>query len=87
MKPIEEGCLALIIVDDGANSGTVTVGRFIGKPDLAFDDSDYWEVDRPMMFSDGKTYCYLRESHLMRIDDEEFEDECETEKGLIGETS
>jgi len=70
-KPIEEGCLALIIKSKAGNSGEVRVGKYIGVVPEFF-GGDYWEVDRPVRTLHGNIdYCY-REAWLMRIDGEEF---------------
>jgi len=61
VKPIKEGCLALIIHTFSINSGVVTVGKYIGKIPGCYGD-DYWEVDRPMFSHDGKVRFYNQES-------------------------
>lgn len=87
MKPIEEGCIAIVHGAGSCNYGEVTVGRFIGCCD-AFDPryNDLWEVDREMvMYEDGffrmeKRYVKIMAGrHMTRIDGGEFEDE-ETEE-------
>ena len=84
MKPIEEGCLALIIHSVAGNSGVVKVGKFIGM--CGFDiGEDYWEVDRPMKCyylngSEAPASYTNREINLMRIDGEEFKEELQQEK-------
>jgi len=87
MKPIEEGCLALVIKSTAGNEGkSVTVGKFLGYVPWYL-DSDRWEVDRPMncvyrgKIKDIKCY-HLSENQLMRIDGEEFEKEHDLEHAL-----
>jgi len=84
MKPIKEGCTALITHSRAGNFGTVIVGKFIGVI-AGFRGDDYWEVDRYMkgVYKNGKEApgdYNNREKNLMRIDGEEFEEECEQQK-------
>ncbi len=84
MKPIEEGCLALIIQTEAGNSGVVRVGKFLGFRAGSL-DTDYWEVNRPMKFiwnesSSAPAQYSNREVNLMRIDGKEFEKDREQEK-------
>lgn len=46
MKPIEEGCLALVVNGHPKNIGkTVTVGKHLGQPeDTQSDYGDWWEI-------------------------------------------
>jgi len=86
MKPIEEGCLALIINSQLGNSGIVTVGKFIGRNSIHY-NNDLWEVDRQIKYTqihknkttEGFGY-FAPEANLLRIDGEEFEDDFEQEK-------
>lgn len=88
LKPIEEGCLALIIKSVVGNSGVVRVGRFLGCTYHDYGD-DNWEVDKPMKYRLENGYIGVdfinQGKNMMRIDGGEFEDERETEKVLVGE--
>jgi len=87
MKPIEEGCIAVVHGAGAVNNGEVEVGKFIGCCD-AFDPryNDLWEVDREMVMfkyengSREKVYVKIMAGRYMtRIDGGEFEEE-ETEE-------
>jgi hypothetical protein len=66
---IEKGCLAIVVNSYcPENLGkVVTVGNYIGT-EIGFLMKDLWEVDKPMLASDGKYYFLQRENSLMRID-------------------
>ena len=73
MKPIEKGCMAIII--DGAgekrNVGKiVTVGSFIGEIE-GFCGNNNWNVDQPILFTGGEYKNFIQQSYLERIDDGE----------------
>lgn len=72
MKPIEEGCRAVIVKSRAGNEGTVvTVLRYIGKID-GWGGDDRWEIDTPLKNTLGaQPECHVRECCLKRIDDEE----------------
>ena len=81
MKPIEAGCLAIIIF--GEDSGKiVTVGKYLG--DIPFYDKfqDMWEIDIPTSYSnptEGSFYeNFCPEQFLMRIDGGTFTEDKET---------
>ena len=87
-KPIEEGCLAVII--KGKNTGMeVTVGKFIGRPDPNelgwFIPTNVWEIDKKLKWANKFSMIYLNlapEDKLMRIDD--YDDSLDvTEEELI----
>ena len=79
LKPIEAGCLAMIIKSRAGNEGkVVTVGRFIGKvPRYAGENR--WEIDQMMKatnsLGDRESCCHVREDWMMRIDGEDFSQE------------
>jgi hypothetical protein len=85
MKPIEPGCLALLINLNNHSelNGTVCqVVQFLGQPDPAVyggpldQTGDYWEV----IDAEGDQSC-ARERNLMRIDDDgELADEEQREE-------
>src|SRR6478735_10802007 len=83
-KPIEEGCKAIIIQHDVADNvfKSVTVGKFIGKPEtqiiphplgiqiLEAIHSDYWEIDIILKSNiDGLIIDCARTCEMKRIDD------------------
>lgn len=82
-KPIEPGCLAVVIGDvPYTNNGKfVVVGNFLGFPeDFSEEDGPYWEVDTPLaVVACGdivKEYANVcAERCLLRIDGENFEHE------------
>lgn len=86
MKPIEEGCLAIIV--KGAqnpkyetNIGkVVTVGKFIG--DKKGFQPDLWEVDISIQYESGAKYNLCPEYTMERIDDEDIYEESEISKEL-----
>lgn len=83
MKPIEPGCLAVVIGDipEINNGKLVVVGNFIGAiEDFTEEDGPYWEVDIPLavvaqgdIVSRYANVC--AERCLLRIDGENFEHE------------
>lgn len=86
MKPIEEGCLAMIIRSVAGNDGKIVrVGKFVGEAPLSawLRGNDNWEVDPPITASHGFVVSYVRECQLMRIDsDEESNEQFEAEEIL-----
>ena len=83
MKPIEEGCLAILINCPKQSGKVVTVGKYLGAPVIMVGGCRHWEVDcsisygrflRPKRFTNS-----IDEFYLMRIDGEEFEEEIERE--------
>jgi len=85
MKPIEEGCLAMIIGHPNQNGAVVTVGKFIDRhPNISH--VNLWEVDADIQYHyDFITTCFniCPESSLMRIDGEEFEEEEQVEELVL----
>ena len=79
MKPIEEGCLAVItrsVVVVGNEGRVVTVGRYLGRQDGWETPDDHWAVDKPLMSKLGIPTYHAPEAYLLRIDGhEETEDE------------
>jgi hypothetical protein len=72
MKPIEEGCRAVIVNTVMNNGKTVTV---IGRTPIPYPydgcvGNDGWLVDTPIEYSDGD-YHFIDEKYLRRIDDED----------------
>lgn len=84
-KPIEPGCLAVVIGDvPHTNNGKfVVVGNFLGLlEDFSEEDGPYWEVDTPLAvvseYDDSVVERYANvaaERCLLRIDGEDFEHE------------
>ena len=89
MKPIEPGCLALII-NAPANriqfaGKIVKVVRFIGESPAknALPRNDYWEVEAIDFILPDEFAPHASESVLMRIDpDDEIKSETRKEKGV-----
>ena len=86
MKPIEEGCLAVVtggslgrVVNGNPNTGkVVTVGKFIGKPSFCTLDIDCWEVSPPLQWKSGMRGLFS-EKYLLRIDGYEETEKSEQE--------
>jgi len=81
MKPIEKGCLALIIKSNAGNEGiTVIVGNFIGAID-GWGGVDNWEIDKslPSMLGNAVPMHY-RGSWMIRIDNYQPYQEIEQKK-------
>lgn len=83
-KPIEAGCLAILVnMPQGRYEGwRVRVGSYIGKHPL-FQGGDYWKV-APIDHStppgiDGTCH----EKWLLRIDDPEIQKQIESERELV----
>lgn len=87
LKPIEEGCLAVIYNDECGNNGTVvTCIKYVGEREDDW-DIDLWEVDTMLKYyyfdeqgnrgERSPDDCYASEKTLMRIDGGEFEEESE----------
>lgn len=78
LKPIEPGCLAVIIESVAGNTGkVVTPLRRIPDPVGFEQGGDYWELDQPLscvwVYDDGHTeeiegHPFCRAAHMMRID-------------------
>lgn len=83
MKPIEEGCRA-IIINLPKSRGSVTVLKFLGKV-KPFSGDDRWAVDRKINKEHGfPPEAHIREKWLMRIDGYDNKAESESkEKELV----
>lgn len=88
MKPIEEGCLAVIVRSSvPENIGkSVRVGKFVGTPpveeseNVVWDGEGlWWEIDRSIISNYGDHVYYAREDYLIRIDglDETIDEQME----------
>jgi hypothetical protein len=83
LKPIEPGCLALIVKSAAGNTGSVRVGKYVGHiPGLRADWGPYWETDRMHKGELGLNGCELAEDQLMRIDGDWEGKETEVEETL-----
>lgn len=88
LKPIEEGCMAVIINSWAGNNGIcVTVGKYLGyvKGKMY---TDQWEIDRSLQTvsasgSPSGSYRCASERCLMRIDGGEFEEKKEQQSEKI----
>jgi hypothetical protein len=71
MKPIEEGCKAVIVNSAAGNDGiVVTVGKFIGdKKEWVY--GSHWEIDKTITSRRGQRINFIAEAQLRRIDDED----------------
>ena len=76
MKPIDPGCLAMV-VNCNQFGKTGTVGNFIGSSS-GFLGNDWWEFSTPLMTIHGNIVNMCSESKLRRIDGYE-EEECRTQ--------
>ena len=79
LKPIETGCLAMIIKSRAGNEGkVVTVGNFIGEVPW-YHGKNRWEIDQLVKATndrgDMKSCNHVREDYMMRIDGEDFSHE------------
>lgn len=84
MKPLEPGCLAIIINSRIGNNGkVVTVGNFLGHVKLYLGE-DFWEVSPGILTDRGRISHVGHESQLMRIDDFNGDDVKERTKELEG---
>ena len=86
LKPIEAGCLAVVVKSECGNQGDVIVKSYFGR---AYGFNNVWNVDRPLKWVDlAGSYHEIAmapESALMRIDG--FTEESKTEqaeKELVG---
>lgn len=81
MKPIEEGCTAIIV--DGrveSNIGKiVTVGRFIGRKN-GFEAHDLWKINKSLLHIFGDRHFMCSEKLMERIDDTDISQQTETSK-------
>lgn len=79
MKPIETGCLAVVLgaYISSNNGKVVTVGRYLGDIDYfeAPYNKDHWEIDTAMITSTGFSTLHIPQFLLMRIDGDVFTDE------------
>lgn len=86
MKPIEEGCMAVIVgtkQKEGNRNNVgkiVNVGKFIGY--IPGFREDLWEVDIPILFTSGEEHMFCPEWGLERIDDEDTTEDSEMDKEL-----
>lgn len=77
MKPIEEGCKAVIVNSRGGNNGKiVNVGKFIGDPKISGyispeQSRSHWEISPPLPSVSGSIGNTVSEYLLLRIDDED----------------
>lgn len=79
LKPIEPGCLAVIIRSKAGNEGKVVrVGNYLGKV-IGFGGDNRWEIDITLKTNLEKLCNHVREEWLMRIDGEDFSHEVEEE--------
>lgn len=79
LKPIESGCLAVIIRSKAGNEGKVVrVGNYLGKV-VGFGGVNRWEIDIILRTDKGNTCNHVQEAWLMRIDGEDFSHEIEEE--------
>ncbi len=84
MKPLEPGCLAMIINSRIGNNGkVVTVGDFLGEVKTHV-GTDFWEVSPGILTNRGRISHFGHESQLMRIDDFDGEYVLERVKKLEG---
>lgn len=68
MKPIEKGCLALIVHSKAGHAGkTVTVGSYLGAVKGWYPDGR-WEIDREVAGTNGEMKRHYPGKWLMRID-------------------
>ena len=69
MKPIEEGCLAMVVNSTRPeNLGKVgTVGKFLGAVP-GFRSNENWEFSTPITSMHGYSVRHFRGDWLMRID-------------------
>lgn len=85
-KPIEPGCLAMIIGGcDEMTGSVVTVGEFVGGIEFnkngysySSDSKDWWDVDQKFNIKtssgDFQVISSIREIYMMRIDGDQLED-------------
>jgi len=91
MKPIEAGCMAIVINSRAGNNGIcLTVLEYIGEV-AGYHRNDFWRTDtltkgiHRITKEAGKSDYYMSEFQLMRIDGGEFETEQES-KEKVNET-
>jgi len=80
LKPIEEGCLAMIINTNNAenNGKIVAVLKFLGVYEVREGEFPIWKVDYSGPNNiDGMPSSEIRESRLLRIDDPDLTEESE----------
>ncbi|MCZ6897518.1 MAG: hypothetical protein O7D95_02265 [Betaproteobacteria bacterium] len=89
MKPIEAGCLALIIKSDAGNHGVITVGKCLGVLSGRGCSRTHplrilrWEVNRVMKTTHGNDIYHLGEDQLLRLDDPDIQEEIESELVMV----
>lgn len=77
LKPIETGCLAIIIRSTAGNEGTVvTIGKFLGHVE-GYAANNRWEIDKWIPSNKNKLINHVRENWMLRIDGEDFAKEDE----------
>lgn len=72
MKPIEEGCRAVIVssIIPSNNGKIVEIGKFIGGENgNNFVGDDWWETDIGILTTHNRYINRVRECRLQRIDD------------------
>ena len=70
------GCTARVSKSIHNNYGMiVTCVRLVGQLSDRFHDGNWWEIDTPLTFTDGKKYCYALDEWLTPLKNDEGEDE------------
>ena len=87
LKPIEPGCLCVIIKSFCGHTGKVlTVGGRIPQP-ISFAPGKYWSTDTPLRTTWGREQSHVCETHIMRIDGHEPDEQSIVERELITTSS
>lgn len=79
-KPIEPGCLAMIINTKRSNGKIVTVGRLITNSPIYLSNDGFmyegprWEINKSLPTRKGVFIKHACEYNLLRIDDHESDD-------------
>lgn len=82
MKPIEKGCLAIIINSRAGNNGvSVTVGKCMGRHEVY--NEPKWEIDIELIGVLGSKMNHALESQLLRIDGYEETEASESQLELV----
>ena len=87
MKPIETGCLAVVIGSVVAenNGKVVTVGRYLGDVE-DFKQKSHWEISCKVMIDKGFYVKHAPQNLLLRIDgDPELDEELAEQLNCISE--